>query len=306
MRINFITYILLLILFSSCNLKKEKSKKSEIQTNVVSYFGQSPPNMEPVIFAPNIVSINGRNEYGISFSPSLDELYFSASKNDSLPVIYFSELENGKWTLPTKISFTKGIKDAEMHPFVDLKNDKIYFTAHNTDYTDTKIWYVNRLENSWSDAEKLNSPINDDEVFYLNQSNNGDFFYTNISKFKIFYASKGNEKLDEVKDTRIEFGIHGFISPEQDYLLLNARHKENKDRKDNDIYVCFKKENGEWTNPINLGTRINTTYDETCPSLTPDGKYLLFSRYNEENELSNFYWVSSEVIKELNPINLEN
>ena len=192
-----------------------------------------------------------------------------------------------------------------MHPFVSFDRNKIFFTAHNADYTDTKIWYVNRINKSWSKAIKMTSRLNDDEVFYLNQSENEDFYYTSISKFKIYTASYKDEKLNEINDTEIEFGIHGFISPSQDYLLLNARNKENTERKDNDIYVCFKEKSEKWTKPINLGNKINSEFDETCPSLTPDGNYLFFSRYNEENELSNFYWVSSEIIENLRPTELD-
>jgi len=293
------------VIFSACNTNKQKSQNLDLKKIQVSYYGQNVPGVDPVIFAPGIVSIEGRNEYGISFSPDFDELYYSASKNDSLPNIFFSKLENDKWTIPIKINFTKGLKEAEMHPFVSFDRNKIFFTAHNADYTDTKIWYVNRIDKSWSKAIKMTSRLNDDEVFYLNQSENEDFYYTNISKFKIYTASNKGEKLNEIHDTEIEFGIHGFISPSQDYLLLNARNKENTERKDNDIYVCFKEKSGKWTKPINLGNKINSEFDETCPSLTPDGNYLFFSRYNEENELSNFYWVSSETIENLRPTELD-
>ena len=68
-----------------------------------------------------------------------------------------------------------------------------------------------------------------------------------------------------------------------------------------DIYVYFKMKNGTWSKPINLGNDVNSNYTETCPSLTPDGKYLFFSRYNEEGGLSNIYWVSAKVINRLRP-----
>ena len=50
---------------------------------------------------------------------------------------------------------------------------------------------------------------------------------------------------------------------------------------------------------INLGNSVNSNFAETFPSITPDGKYLFFGRYNEEGRLSNFYWVSTEVIDSL-------
>ena len=296
-------FIFLILVFAlilnACNTKKHKSKGSDSLTTEASYFGQNPPGMTAEIFAPGIVSINGRYEHGISFSPDLDEVYFSANNEDEVPDVYFSKLEGEKWTNPKKANFTKGKKDAEMHPFVSFSDNKIYFTAHNSDYTDTKIWYVNRLENTWSNAIKLDSPINDDELFYSNQSKNGDLFYTNVSKRKMYYAPNKNGKFPEVREVGIEFGFHGFISPSQDFLVVNARNKEDDQRKDNDIYVYFKEKDGTWSKPINLGNEVNSNFDETCPSITPDGKYLFFGRYNEEGGLSNFYWVSTEIINKL-------
>jgi len=265
------------------------------------YFGQKTPGAIPEVFAPGIVSINGRYEHGISFSPKLDEIYFSANKKDGVTDIYFSKLEDKKWQQIQKANFTKGLKDEEMHPFVSFSGKKIYFTGLSSDLTDTKIWYVNRLDNAWSNAIKLDSPINDDQVFYSNQSKNGDLFYTNVSKFKMYYSPITNGKFPKAEKVEIGIGIHGFISPSQDYLLVNARNNEDEGRKDNDIYVYFKEKDGAWTNPINLGDTVNSTFDETVPSITPDGKYLFFSRYNEEGGLSNFYWVTTKVIEDLRP-----
>lgn len=265
------------------------------------YLGQEPPGLIPEVFAPGIVSISGRYEHGISFSPNLNEVYFSANKKDEEPDVYFSKLEGKKWTPIKKANFTNGEKDAEMHPFVSLIDNKIYFTAYDSIFSDEKIWYVNRLDNSWSDAKKLDSPINDDIIFYPNAAKNGDLFYTSISKLKMYFAPNKNGRYPEVHELGIEYGIHGFISPSQDFLVVNARNKEDESRKDNDIYVYFKKKDGTWTKPTNLGNTINSNFNETCPSITPDGKYLFFGRYNEEGGLSNFYWVSIEVIDKVRP-----
>ncbi len=271
-----------------------------LQSQNFDYFGQQPPGNEPEVFAPGIVSVIGRYEYGISFSPDLDELYFSVEITGENSSIYFSKLIDNIWTRPKKANFTKDKKNAEMEAFVNLSGSKIYFTAY--DSMNIKIWYVDRLEGSWSDAIKLDSPINDDIVFYSNEAKNGDLFYTNISKRKLYYAPNKDGKFPEIIEVGIEYGLHGFISPSQDFLLIDAP-KENDKTKDKDIHVCFRKENGGWTEPINLGNAVNSDFNETCPSITPDGKYLFFSRYDEKGGLSNIYWVNAEVINRLKPDN---
>lgn len=271
------------------------------------YLGQKPPGLTPEVFAPGIISLNGRYEHGISFSPDLDEVYFSANKKRGLTAIYFSKIEDGKWTEIKTANFTKGEKEEEMHPFVSPDGQKIYFVGLNANNTDVKVWHVDRLENSWSNAKRLDSPINKDKLFYPNLAENGDFFYTDISDFrnkKIKYVPHSNGRFPEVKEVGVEFGTHAFIAPSQDFLLVNGRNKEDETRNDHDIYVYFKKADGTWTEPITLGESVNSTFGETVPSITPDGKYLFFSRYNEEGGLSNFYWVSTEVIDKVKPVDL--
>lgn len=265
------------------------------------YLGQSPPGLTPEIFAPGVVSINGRYEHGISFSPDLNEVYFAANKEGEAAQIFFSRVEDEKWSPLKKANLTEGKKAEELHPSFSTDGKRLYFTAAKADLSDTGIWYVDREKDSWSKAKKLESSINDDKVFYPNQGVNGDLYYFNISKRKNYYAPDNNGEFSVIKELNIEFGIHVHISPSEDYLVMNARNREDESRKDSDIYVLFKKRDGSWTSPINLGSQVNSHFPETAPSITPDGKYLFFGRYNEEGGLSNFYWVSTKVIENLRP-----
>lgn len=266
------------------------------------YFGQDSPGMTAEIFAPGVVSVNGRDEYAVSFSPGFNEMYFSGEWEDGVQSVYFSKLKEGNWTHPEKANLTKGRKKNEFEAFVNPVGNKIFFAAYDTIFSDENIWYVNRVGDSWSDAKKLDSPINDDLIFYPNAAKNVDLFYTSISKVKMYYAPNKNGEYPEVHELGIEYGIHGFISPSQDFILVDAP-KDNDKTKDRDIHVCFKQKDGTWSKPINLGNAVNSDFNETCPSLTPDGNYLFFSRYNEEGGISNIYWVSAEVIDRVRPDN---
>jgi hypothetical protein len=70
-----------------------------------------------------------------------------------------------------------------MEAFVNLSGKKIYFTS--SDSKGVEIWCATRSESWWSNAIKLDSPINDNMVFYSNEAKNGDFFYKNVSKGKM-------------------------------------------------------------------------------------------------------------------------
>jgi len=44
-----------------------------------------------------------------------------------------------------------------------------------------------------------------------------------------------------------------------------------------DIYKASARENGDWSEAVNLGPTVNTPFDEATPSVSPDGKFLFFS-----------------------------
>ena len=86
--------ILIFVIFlNACKTEKANPKGNDSSTEENFYFGQKPPSTIPEIFAPEIISINGRYEHGISFSPDLSEIYFSANKKEVEVKIYFSKLK---------------------------------------------------------------------------------------------------------------------------------------------------------------------------------------------------------------------
>ncbi|WP_347925926.1 hypothetical protein [Pontimicrobium sp. SW4] len=296
--------VLVSILFLiACKTEKSSAKEDGSSIEESFYFDQKPPDLIPQLFAPGIVSIDGRFEGTVSFSPELTEMYFAAKNEAEITSIYFSKLEDDKWTPIKRVGFTNGKKKEEFHPFVSPDGERIYFTAMDSAFADEKIWYVNRLEDSWSDAMLLDSPVNDDLVFFPNQAKNGDLYYFNLSKFKMYHAPNKNGEFPEAREVDIEFGHHAFISPSQDYLIVTERNNEEDGRKDNDMYVYFKEKDETWTKPINLGNSINTILNEKAPRISPDGKYLFFGRdeRNIEPGLADIYWVSTEVIEKLRP-----
>ena len=267
------------------------------------WFGQTPPGLTAELFAPDTISVNGRYEFGVSFSPDLTEVYFTALEEqegvDTSPHIMYSRLENAHWTQPQKADFTNGKMSYELVPHVSLNENRIYFTARSADSAASGIWYVTRTDSGWSEAKRLGSALNTGRLSDFNQGLNGDLVFTNMSERKMYTADNKNGEFTNLRAIDIEFGFHGFISPANDYLLVNARHSEDESRKDNDLYVYFKQDDGAWSAPINLGEGVNTSFSETVPRVTPEGKFLFFGRYNEPCNISNIYWVSTDVITHL-------
>jgi hypothetical protein len=76
-----------------------------------------------------------------------------------------------------------------------------------------------------------------------------------------------------------------------------------------DLFVSFRKGDGGWGEPLNLGTEVNSEELEYCPIMTPDRKYLFFSRRRSDPPGSGWagvvegdvYWVDALVIERLRP-----
>jgi len=207
--------------------------------------------------------------------------------------VYFSRLENNKWTDLKEVSFTKGKSSNESHTSMSPNGKRIYFIDDNG-----KALYVDRFKDSWGDATPLDLPIHEDKVFNLIEASNGDLYFFNTTKWKLYYAPNKNGKFPEAREVDIEFGAHAHISPSQDYLVVDARNKNRDDKLD--LYVYFKKQDGTWSEPIDLGDEVNTNFHDSNPRISPDGNYLFFSS-NRENEESGIYWVSTAVIHRLKP-----
>ena len=68
------------------------------------YLGQTPPGLEPEIFAPGIVS-TGLATRDIAMTPDGEELYFAVTLG-SRTMIMESHQENGTWTEPAVAPFS--------------------------------------------------------------------------------------------------------------------------------------------------------------------------------------------------------
>lgn len=256
------------------------------------YFGQQPPGEKAAVFAPGIISIEGRYEYALSFSPDGKEILYSAEVPDSSSAVYWCRYEDGRWPMPQRASLSGGKKKAEMEAFFSPDGKRVYFAPYD-EGMDVRIWVVDRAQDGWIDPRELGSPLADAPAFFPTTTKNGTIYYTNLTERKVFRAIMDGDQVKKVEDAGLELGMHAFIAPDESFVIVDGRRGENQKA---DIFVVFRNKDGSWARPVSLGPEINTDYSETCPSLSHDGKYLFFSRYNEEGEISNIYWAGSGVI----------
>ena len=106
------------------------------------------------------------------------------------------------------------------------------------------------------------------------------------------------EKLGDEINGIGKWTAHPYIAPDESFLIFDTETQLGFE--DCDLYVSFNKD-GNWSRAQNLGPEINTELCEGGATVSPDGKYLFFSRFDVNSGLSDFYWVSTSVIEKLRP-----
>ncbi len=259
------------------------------------YFGQKGSGRKAELFAPGLISLEGRYEFALSFSPAGDELLFTVQVPGKPACVHYTRIVEARWTKPKPVSLSKGAKKEEMEAFFSWDGRHIFFAPYD-EGLDVRIWKIDIHENGWHHPQPLKGQIADESAFFPTCSKKGTLYYSNISQKKIYKALLEKGVVKEAGEAGLEFGGHGFIAPDESFILVDSIQDDSRGKQD--IYVAFRDEDGDWSKPVNLGNEVNTEYFETCPTLSSDGKYLFFSRYNEPGEISNIYWVDSRVIEE--------
>jgi hypothetical protein len=83
-----------------------------------------------------------------------------------------------------------------------------------------------------------------------------------------------------------------LIAPDESFLIFVSVDRPGS-YGSGDLYITFRKDDGSWSDPINLGEKINTEHYDFCPVITPDGKYFFYSSNGD------IYWVDAEILWQL-------
>lgn len=163
---------------------------------------------------------------------------------------------------------------------------------------------VERKDTGWGDPQKLPAPINTtfDEFTYIQAPNGIGYYSTSYSHglFQTLPQQPGQPLKVAAVGSQLTSNVVNempAISPDGSYLLyVSIGHIDNGIEH---IYVTFSKGNGNWTVPINCENINSKTTLTLAPSISPDGHYLFFTRFNLTNNTSGIYWVSTHFIEKL-------
>ena len=273
------------------------------------YLGQTPPGSIPQKFAPGIISLPIRLETYPTFSPDGSDMYFSVVNASWLNgVIFHTQERNGVWTIPDTAAFSKNIY-INWESFISPDGNKQFFASNRPPSLSKDIWMMNRTsDTTWSNPVRLNSPINSNvEDGSACVTNNGTLYFKSARGGGINGSMLYRSLLIDSTYSQIEnLGniIHTvaqetepFMSPDESYLIFTSPSRSGG-HGGYDLWICFRKMDGSWTEPVNMGPNINSALDEYGPRVTQDGNYLFFTRDNGSTSMD-IYWVSAGIIDSL-------
>ena len=210
--------------------------------------------------------------------------------------IQTSRAQNYTFSQAIKLGENINSNAEESMPIISPDGNKIFFvrTLHENNtggkYSGQDIWISLKNEfNEWlpatNDLTQLNNQrnnavigINSDESALLltNAYNPINTTILGVSRsIKIGdYWSKPNDININGIDSRNSF-IGFYMNKEENVLLISMDHKNTQGAED--LYICLKSENGNWSAPDNLGVTINTSGFEISPFISDDGKLLFFT-----------------------------
>jgi len=262
------------------------------------YFGQGPPGLTPEIFAPGIISTAKGGEFAGVFTPDGREYFFTQRGFDFGQKIRYLRMENGKWTPPAFAPFT--YDTFEFEPALAPDGQKLYYGSRRPlpgqkeSNPKADIWMVPRLAGGWGQPQYVGP-----DMMYVSVSRRGTLYVTgqakNSKRRGIVKREFRNGQLAEAEDLgeNINFMLlaaHPYIDPEERFLIFDAQPQGPEAGPD--LFISFKKEDGTWSRAIGFGPEFNLGR-EMAPSVSPDGKYLFFSRDGD------IYWVDARVIDRL-------
>jgi hypothetical protein len=252
------------------------------------YLGQTPPGDEPQVFGKGTVSVDGKNTHALRFSPDGQMLVFSRYPDaTSYQMIHTKD----GWSQPAKTSFTG--KEVTF----DAASKRLFY------YAGGDLFSVRYRADGFSEPNRLGPGINTRETeYYPCMTARGNLYFSRNGKWdkgRIMVAKTSGDNFAEPVDlgNLVNSGgaSHGFVAPDESYLLFNSPRQGSFTK--NDVWVSFRKQDGTWSAPVNLGPRINRdAMAVLCPTVSPDGKYLFFTRLQEGNGTGYAYWVSIRVI----------
>jgi len=265
-----------------------------------AYLGQPDPGSVPRLFAPGMVS-SEEHETNITFTPEGGELCFSRiNAEQTRRSLLFMHVENGRWTAPEPATFSSGGADFEGSYSTD--GQRLFFSSNRSLQPgavkrDMDLWVVDRAGLGWSEPRNLGPAVNGPSNEYMPSADRDGTLY--FERYGLNVARWNNGEYAAAQPvgaeiTNVSNMGHPFVAPDGSYLLFDARPSGSSKMV---LFASYCLKDGTWSQAVRLFDHADTRDYESCPTVSPDGKFLFFGRDHD------IYWVSAAIIETLRPQN---
>lgn len=302
------------------------------------YLGQPPALSTPTLFAPGVVS-TGMGERDVAMMPDGSEIYWGvAGANYAWSTILVSKRVDGVWSEPRVASCCRNQDALHLEPHISPDGMHFYWLstlegpgAHNGGQ---EIWVMDRQGDEWGQPYPLPEIINSaGSEYFPSTTRDGTLYFTRSpaggGENRIWRARRvdGAYQEPELLPEQVNCGrnrFNAFVDPDEEYLILGVVGMPDT-QGGTDYYVVFRNEEDDWSDPVNLGPRVNTAGSlEYSAYVSPDGEFLFFmgqrldrgllapdggfgaealraSADQPENGNMDIYWMMADFLKELRP-----
>ena len=295
----------IVLLFSALAMSGTSYSQDDISIPDGPYLGQTPPGSTPEIFAPGIVNKEESIDLEGMFGSDMNTFYFVREGEEYAGVVKVGtfkgdevsyglaviEYKNNKWQQSV-------VTEAVSEPSISPDGNVILL----------KNGYIERTSDGWSEVKSLGEPFASIDIMRSAISANGTIYFDTYTKkldTPLRYSRLIDGKYETPKSLGPQFGIgrynaHPYIAPDENYIVFDSVREDGYGS--SDLYISFREADGAWGSAINLGDQINTAASEKNPSVSPDGKFLLFDRRTKRgNQDVTIYWVDAQIIETLRP-----
>lgn len=204
-----------------------------------------------------------------------DGSYFGQKSPGNMPMVF----------CPKRVS----IKDHhEFGIYFSADGREFFFTRMDSNGT-TKLMHARNTAYGWFTLKSLPEAESYSRKNACSPVENAKLFSEYMERKYLYQKKSGQSIYKEFPEEP------DFMAPDKSYILFDLCKSDGV--VNSDLYISFRKPDGGWSEAKNLGETINSEFSEWMPYVTPDGKYLFFSRtVKGETDL---YWVSADAIKDL-------
>lgn len=268
-------------------IEKYNKRKNEMITPIEMYFYLGKAYHATGEYVLAVENFNKANEYAI------------AVKSEEAKTIINLEIEMCKSAIdlvasPVSATVTElkspiNTEFDELSPIISELENKIYFTSdydnnlEDEDYVyANEVYYSEIKNNTWSTPEVQNSlKTFDSDKTACALTMDGMFMLLNIDK-NLYVSNIVDNKIQQPEE------IEGSNSDDSEYNACYAYNDRaiifSSDRRKGfggkDLYIVLKDDKGNWGKPENLGSSVNSEYNEDCPFFFQDS-VLYFSSDRE-------------------------